>query len=171
MPWSKRRWNASHQATAIIAASAASWRKRCRVSGSIRSDRAHRYGRGARRDHALLRLGGDPRPERQREVLARGALGLRQIAFAPSERAQRRLEVERRQVVLGARDAGLGERGADAVALWRPAHEEVVDVARLVGRKLTVLGQAELGVARGGLAAEPRPLVETRQEDAQDGRL
>ncbi len=60
---------------------------------------------------------------------------------------------------------------ADAVALGRAADEEVVDVARLVDRKLAQLAEPELRVARRGLAARGRPAVELAQEDAQRRRL
>ena len=119
----------------------------------------------------LLLLGGDTGPERYREVLVRGALGLRQRALLVAEVSQRGLEVQRRQVVLGVPDLRLRKRGADSVALGRAADEEVVHVAGLVDRDLAELAQAQLGVARGRLAARRRPAVQLAQEDPQRRRL
>jgi hypothetical protein len=44
-------------------------------------------------------------------------------------------------------------------------------VTRLVLRDLDELAQAELGIAGGRLTPPPRPLLEVRQEQAQEGRL
>jgi hypothetical protein len=84
-----------------------------------------------------------------------------------AEVAQRGLEVQRRQVVLGIADPGVAERGADAVPLRRAADEQVVDVARLVGRHVDELAETELAVAGGSLAPLRRPAVELGEEDAQ----
>ena len=78
----------------------------------------------------------DAGPERHGEVLARELLGLRQRALLVAEVAQRRLEMQRRQVVRRTADLGLAQRLDDTVALGRAADEEVVDVAGLVvGRR------------------------------------
>ena len=128
-------------------------------------------GRAHDVDDALLRLRGNPRPERQREVLRARLLGRGQRARFVAEEAQRRLEVERRRVVRRGGDARLGERRADRVALARAADEEVVDVARLVLRQLHELAEPELGVARRRGAARLVPAGELRQEDAQERGL
>ena len=169
-PWSKRSWKASHQAAATIAASTSELPEPVRGEELAHQTR-RRDGRAHDVDDALLRLGGDPRPERQREVLRPRLLGRRQRARLVPEEAQRRLEVERRRVVGRRRDAGLVERRADRVALARAADEEVVDVARLVLRDLHELAEAELGVAGGRGAARLVPARELRQEDAQERGL
>jgi len=83
----------------------------------------------------------------------------RQRAGLVAEEAQGRLQVERRRVVRRRRDARLGERRADAVALRRAADEEVVDVVA-VGRRRSwgdhVAAGQPLAQCLGGVAA---PLV------------
>src|ERR1051326_2898678 len=103
--------------------------------------------------HPFLYGGRHPGPERHREVLARGTLGLRPRARLPAEEAQRRLEVERRRVVDAGADPGLAERRPHAVTLRRAADEHVVDVARIVLWQLDELAEPELRVARRRLAA------------------
>jgi hypothetical protein len=88
------------------------------------------------RGDALLLLRRDPGPERQGEVLRSGALGLGEVALRPAEVAQRRLEVERREVVEVRADAVLAQRRRDPVTIRRAADEQVVDVAGLVLRRL-----------------------------------
>src|SRR5687767_11402705 len=109
MRGSKRSWNAKNQAATTMTASARSCGSRCRLIGKRivlpRRGHADRVTNGC--DHMLLLLQGDSRPERHREVLGRGALCLREVALAVAEIAQRRLEVERRQVVLRVADPAL----------------------------------------------------------------
>ena len=94
----------------------------------------------------------DAGPERHGEVLARELLGLRQRALRVAEVAQRRLQMQRRQVVRGTADLRLAQRLDDTVALGRAADEEVVHVAGLVvGRR----DDARRGRARGS-ARPPR---------------
>ena len=102
---------------------------------------------------------------------ADGLLGLGQRACLPAEVAQRRLQVERRDVVRGVADPGRRERLAEAVALGRADDVHVVDVAGLVGRQLAELAEPELLVARGGLAARGVPAVDLAEEEAQHGGL
>src|SRR5919197_391815 len=53
-----------------------------------------------------------------------------------------------------------------------PASTRAARIASRSGeRQLDELAEAELGVARSGLAAAAVPLVEVRQEDAQERRL
>ena len=122
-------------------------------------------------DDELLLLHGDRRPERHGEVLERGALGLGQRAWLVAEEAHGRLEMQRRDVVRRRADACLDESRANPVARGRAADEEVVDVAVLVERQIDELAEAELGVPRGSLAATAVPLVEMRQEEAEERRL
>src|SRR4051795_2583797 len=190
-PWSKRSWKATHQEKATIAPSTRSCQSRCGESSwRIRSARfgAGKAGACAPRrlrrayagagdggsdaaDDALRRLGGDPGPERQREVLCPRLLGRRQRAGLVAEEVHGRLQVERRRVVRRRRDSRLAQRRADRVALARPADEEVVDVARLIQRNLHELAEAQLGVP--GRRSAPRlvPACELRQEDAQERGL
>ncbi len=128
-------------------------------------------GRAHDVDDALLRLGGDPGPERKREVLLARLLGRGQRAGLVAEEAQRRLEVERRRVVRRGSDSRLGERGANPVALARTADEEVVDVTRVILRKLHELAEPELRVTGRRRAARLVPARELRQEDAQERGL
>jgi hypothetical protein len=79
--------------------------------------------------------------------------------------------MERRRVVDRRGDLGFVERLADAVALGRPAHEQVVDVARFVFGNLDELAEPEVGVARRSLPAAARPAVEMAEEEAQEGGL
>src|SRR3954447_6883433 len=79
--------------------------------------------------------------------------------------------MEGREVVLGIPDPGLAERGANPVALGRAADEQVVDVAGLVLGHLDEVAQPERAVPLRRLAPEARPLVELRQEHAQERRL
>src|SRR5918998_6025183 len=134
MRGSKRSWKAKNQAAATMTASASSCGSRCLLIGKRTRlpGRGHTDGVSDGGHDLLLLLRGDARPERHREVLGCRSLRLREIAFAVAERAQRRLEVERRLVVLAARDARLGERRPDAIPLGRAADVEVVDVAGLV---------------------------------------
>src|SRR6266404_7101152 len=118
---SNRSWKAPHQEKATIAASTRSCQRRCgERRWRIRSARSGAGKAGAcalcrlRRAYAgasdadgraddvddpLLRLRGNPRPERKREVLRACLLGRGQRARLVAEEAQRRLQVERRRVV------------------------------------------------------------------------
>src|SRR5581483_2505114 len=109
--------------------------------------------------------------ERKAEILARGALGLREVALAVAEIAERRLEVQRRLVVRSEADADLAERRGEAIPLRGANAVHVVDVARLVRWQLDDVAQAELRVARRRLAALSVPAVESGQENAQHCRL
>ena len=157
----------SRHARTISNASASSCQRRCRVTGSAITSCDETRCLAEHVDDSLLLLARDAAPERQAEVVARGLLGLGQVALGVAEVAQRRLQVQRRRVVRGARDAGLGQRSREPVALGRAHGVHVVDVAGLVLRQLRDLAEAELGVERGRLAAQARPLVEVRQEDPQ----
>src|SRR6266516_476553 len=95
-------------------------------------------------DDALLLLHGDARPDRHGEVLAREALGLGVRPLVIAEVAQRRLEVERRQVVGRASDPGFLQRRDNAVAVGMARDDEVVHVARLVLGHVDEVSQAEL---------------------------
>ena len=107
-----------------------------------------------------------PGPQRHGEVLAREPLGLRQRALRVAEVAQRRLQVQRRQVVRRAADLRVTQRADDTVALGRAADEEVIDVTRLVlGRRR----RARRGRARGS-ARQPRAArSSTRRGEAGKG--
>ena len=116
----------------------------------------------------LLDVGGYARPERDRRssrATARSVSGQRPLLVA--EEAQRRLEVERRAVVGRAADLLLLERVDDRVSLGRAGHEQVVDVARLVRRRVDVLADAELAVALGRLTPTARPAVQLPEEEAE----
>ena len=151
-------------------ASISSCSRRCRPKPLMRAG-----GDADRRandvDDTLLLLHGDRRPERHGEVLLRDALGLGQRAGLVAEEAQRRLEMQRRDVIGRGADPGFDERLADAVARGRAADEEVVDVTVLVLRQLDEIAEAELGVARGSFAAAAIPFVEMRQEEPEERRL
>src|SRR6184192_313448 len=105
-PWSKRSWKATHQENATIAPSTRSCQSRCgesswriRLSPLRRAYAGSGDGRAHDVDDALLRLGGDPGPERQREVLCPRLLGRRQRTRLVAEEVHGRLQVERRRVV------------------------------------------------------------------------
>src|SRR5262249_44708343 len=115
------------------------------ATGRLRRDYAGARDRRAHDvDDTLLCLGRDSRPERQREVLLPCLLGRGQRARLVAEVAQGGLQVKRRRVIRGRRDARLGERRADRLALARTADEEVVDVAGLVLRQFDELAEPEL---------------------------
>src|SRR2546421_10880294 len=95
-------------------------------------------------DDALLHLDRHARPKRNGEVLLGDVLRVRQRAGLVAAEAERGLEVARRRVVDPGCDAGIAERRADAVALWRAADEQGVDVARLVPRPLDEPTETEL---------------------------
>ncbi len=121
-------------------------------------------------DDLRLLLLGDPGPQRQAEILARRLLGLREVALGVAEVPQRRLQMQRRLVVRGEADPGRLQRRGEPVALGRPDAVHVVDVARLVDRRLDETGQ-QLGVARGSLTPRSIPVLDMPQEDAQERRL
>src|SRR5688572_10044726 len=114
MRGSKRSWKAKNQAAATMTASASSCGSRCLLIGKRTPlpRRGHADGFADGGDHLFLLLRRDAGPERQGEVLGRGALGLGEIALAVPERTECRLEVERRLVVLPACDPALCQRSA-----------------------------------------------------------
>ena len=147
-------------------ASARSCQRRCRVMGSAITPRSWPApGAGPTRSAPAARV--ESAPDRQAEVLARGLLGLGERPRLPAEVAQRRLKVQRRHVVGGARDLGPVERGGEPVALGRAHDVHVVDVPGRRRRQLADLPETELGVARGRLAAGRVHSSRLRQEDPQ----
>ena len=107
-------------------------------------------------DDLLLLLRRDARPEREAEVLARGLLRLGEVALAVAEVGERRLEVERDDVVARVADPG-GARAPRRCGRARAsASRRGGRRGRAVLRELEQLAEAELGVARGGLAARRR---------------
>jgi hypothetical protein len=84
---------------------------------------------------------------------------------------ERRLEMERRDVIGRGADLRVVQRGDDAVALRRAADEEVVDVAGLVLRKVDEIAETELRVPRGGLTPSLRPPVELCEKDTEERGL
>src|SRR5436190_13549327 len=127
---------ATYQAPATSRPSTASCHSRCRFTRTIGLCDGGANDAADRLDDLLLLLRGDACPEREAEVLAGGALGLRQVAFAVAEVGECRLEVERRLVVDGVADLRLAQGRGDASALAGADGEGVVDVARLVLRQL-----------------------------------
>src|SRR5436189_1001196 len=98
---SKRRKNDSRQAAAMRTASVATCQSRWRLTGtgSTSTLGPHERRRTPQHvDHPSLLILLDPRPQREAEVLARGPLGLREVALGVAEVAQRGLQVERRRV-------------------------------------------------------------------------
>src|SRR5436309_3460930 len=83
-------------------------------------------------------------------------------------RAQRRLQVERRHVVGGGADPGVAQCCMNAVPLGRAADEEVVHVTGFVLRQLDEIAETELRIPLRGFTPALRPLVELRQEDAEE---
>ena len=82
-------------------------------------------------DDALLHLGADPAPERQRQVLGGGLLGLRQRARAPSRgTASRAGGGAASRSTRRRRSRAPASAARDAVALGRADDVHVVDVAR-----------------------------------------
>src|SRR6188472_1845733 len=85
-------------------------------SGGRRRRRPHR------RDYLALRGLVERREHRQREALARGPLGVGQIAGPVAERLEHRLEMERVCVVRDGADPGVAKAPGEDVALRR-AHD------------------------------------------------
>src|SRR5439155_17258486 len=65
----------------------------------------------------------------------------------------------------------LGEGLRETIPFGRADAVHVVDVTRLVGRKLDELAQTEYRIPRSGLAPLLRPMLEPAQEDPQRCRL
>src|SRR5205085_6835263 len=124
------------------------------------------------RDDTLLDLGGNPRPYRQRQVLARCALGLREgHRLRPGYTLQSRLQMRGRHVVGSVPDSRRGKRLGEARPFWAPDDVHVVDVASLVLGELAELAEPELGVAGGGFPSGAVPIVELAEKEAQGGGL
>src|ERR1700704_3409788 len=79
--------------------------------------------------------------------------------------------MQRRDVIGGGADAGFDESFANPVARARAANEEVIDVAILILGQLDEIAETKLRVPGGSLAAAAVPLVEMRQEEAEERRL
>src|SRR5207248_955974 len=168
---SKRSSNARNHDSATIPASVRICRRRWRLKPLMSRARGDADHGADDVDDAFLRVARHRRPERHREVLLCGPLRLGQRSGLVAEELQRGLEVQRRRVVRRGADAGLAESVANAVALRRPADEEVIDVAGLVVRQVDELAEPELGVAGSGLAAAAVPRVELGEEEAEERSL
>src|ERR1700693_4398281 len=129
-------------------------------SPGFSSDGLQRYGFSYRCDDLFLHARVDPGPQRKRKVLARGALGLGEIALGVTEIAKRGLQVQRCLVVGRRGDLGRPEVLRDPIPLRRADDIHVVDVAWLVARQLADLAEAEFLVPGGSISARPVPLLE-----------
>ncbi len=164
-------YQAATHASAISAASTATCQRRCLLTG-----RAHGYAgtptaaRTASTTRSCCSSAIPPHIGSARFSAAARSVSGREPS-GDAEVAHRGLQVKRRRVVGRARDSRLAERRGDLRPPGRAHDEHVVDVPRLVGRKLDDLTQAELGVACGSLSTRVVPAGEAREEDAQHGGL